>query len=187
MANYQASPAAGWLDEYGDYLFRYALLRVHSEALAEDLLQETLLAALQSFSGFSAKSSTKTWLTGILKHKILDYFRRCKREVMSIDDNDTQLQHTLFDETGHWQGELTDWDCPEALLNNDQFNQVLQQCLQRLPKQSAQLLILRSLNELSSEECCTLFGYTTKNQLWVALSRIRTRLRQCLDVHWFTQ
>jgi RNA polymerase sigma-70 factor (ECF subfamily) len=70
---------ARWLDEYGNYLFRYALMRVRDSAIAEDILQETLLAAFSSSQSHAGLSSERSWLVGIMKHKVVDYFRQVGR------------------------------------------------------------------------------------------------------------
>ncbi|NIR14014.1 MAG: hypothetical protein GWN86_08695, partial [Desulfobacterales bacterium] len=75
-ATFQTLDPEAWVDQYGDYLYRYAISRIHEPAVAEDLVQETLLAALQGKEGFKGRSSEKTWLTGILKYKIVDYIRK---------------------------------------------------------------------------------------------------------------
>src|ERR1043166_9018222 len=81
-----------WLDCHGDYLYRYALMRVREAALAEDLLQETLLAAVGSYQTHEGRSSERTWLVGIMKHKVIDYFRRLAKnaqfQLPAEDEND---------------------------------------------------------------------------------------------------
>ncbi len=176
-----------WLNNYGDMLYRFALIRVRSEATAEDLVQETLLAGIQSFDKFSGQSSVSTWLTGILKHKIIDHFRKNRYDMQSLDDFDLgeDLLNSQFDHQGKWQVDLVEWATPDRSLNEQQFWQVFQQCLDRLPKKMADLLLLRTMGNVSSEDCCQVLGYETTNQLWVTLSRTRMKLRQCLDVKWF--
>src|SRR5262245_48628437 len=68
-----------WLEHHGDYLYRYALTRVRERSVAEDLLQETLLAAMGGFQEHEGRSSERTWLVGIMRHKIVDHFRRLAR------------------------------------------------------------------------------------------------------------
>ena len=85
-----------WLDKYGDYLYRYALMRVRDSAIAEDILQETLLAALGASQNHAGLSSERTWLVGIMKHKVVDYFRRVGRMMQShltIEDDDREWLH----------------------------------------------------------------------------------------------
>lgn len=176
-----------WLNDYGDRLYRYALVRVRSEAIAEDLLQETFLAGIQAFDKFSGQSSISTWLTGILKHKIIDHFRKNRHESLSLSDSDLgeDLLNYQFDQQGHWDIDLIEWKTPDNNLNDQQFWQVFQQCIDRLPQKMADLLLLRTLGGVSSEDCCKVLGFETTNQLWVTLSRTRMKLRQCLDVKWF--
>jgi RNA polymerase sigma-70 factor (ECF subfamily) len=178
-----------WLDDHGDALFRYAMIRVRSEATAEDLVQETLLAAWQSFAQFSGQSTVKTWLIGILKHKIIDHFRKHRHETVSLDDfaTDEALLAHQFDEDGHWRINLINWGTPDQAMDNEQFWQVFYRCLARLPQNMADLLVLRTVDGLSSEACCKLLAMETTNQLCVALSRTRMKLRQCLELNWFEQ
>ena len=64
-----------WVEEHGDYLFKFALVRLRDPAKAEDMVQETFLAALKGGQSFAGRSAEKSWLAGILKHKILDHYR----------------------------------------------------------------------------------------------------------------
>ena len=143
-----------WLNDYGDMLYRYALLRVRSEATAEDLVQDTLLAGLQGFKNFTGQSTVRTWLIGILKHKIIDYFRKNRHETSTLSETDMgdDLLAHQFDEEGNWQVSLVEWATPDKSLDNEQFWQVFNDCLARLPKKMADLFVLRTLENLSSEE-----------------------------------
>ncbi|WP_430232104.1 sigma factor [Nitrosomonas communis] len=92
-----------WLEEYGDYLFNYVLLRVKDSYIAEDLVQETLLAAMSAQSTFLYQSSVRTWLTGILKHKLSDYFRAQGREIAIgdlVDQEDEDILDSFFNDNG---------------------------------------------------------------------------------------
>jgi len=176
-----------WLNDYGDILYRYALVRVRSESTAEDLVQETLLSGLQAFARFSGKSTVRTWLVGILKHKIIDHFRKHAREKTSLneDENAEGLLAYQFDQQGHWQVKLIEWGTPEQSMTDEQFWQAFNECLTRLPQRMADLLLLRTVDGLETEECCALLGFETDNQVWVTLSRTRVKLRQCLESNWF--
>ena len=178
-----------WLNEYGDLLFRYALIRVRSEETAEDLVQETLLAGLQAFKNFNGKSSVSTWLISILKHKIIDFFRKNRNEAASYnaDESMDELIKLQFDDRGHWKMNLVEWNSPEQSFDEEQFWQVFQHCLAKLPVNMANLFMLRVVDGLSSEDCCKLLEMNSTNQLWVNLSRVRMKLRQCLDIYWFNQ
>ena len=176
-----------WLDHYGDALYRYALLRVRDSAVAEDLVQETLLAGIKSVSNFSGKSTVQTWLTGILKHKIIDYLRKQQREptILSEQDLGADLIDYQFDGQGHWQNAPAPWSNPEQAQHDEQFRQIFNECLDRLPEQMAQLFILREMDGLSSQNLCKLLDISTTNNLWVILSRTRMKLRLCLESRWF--
>ncbi len=128
-----------WLDLYGDRLFRYALARVRLDDVAEDLLQETLLAAIQGFSKFNQQASVYSWLVSILKNKIIDYFRKSKRELPLLDDAamGEDLLEEQFDDVGHWQMNLVDWGSPDKCLQNQEFWTVFYRCRDRLPEAMA--------------------------------------------------
>ncbi|NOQ17540.1 MAG: sigma-70 family RNA polymerase sigma factor [Methyloprofundus sp.] len=179
----------GWLSEYGDILYRYALVRVRSEATAEDLVQETLLSGLQAFAKFSGKSTVRTWLIGILKHKIIDHFRKNKYEMTALNDEEsaTDILAYQFDNQGHWHIDLVEWATPDKSIDDAQFWEVFNNCISRLPQRMADLLFLRTVDGVATAECCALLGFDSDNQLWVTLSRTRVKLRQCLDTYWFNK
>ena len=169
------------------YLLRVAVLQLRDNDVAEDVVQDTLLAALQGASGFSGRSSLKTWLTGILKHKIVDVIRRKGREpAFASLDEESQLEDldALFDETGHWENPPADWGNPESALSQQQFMDVMQMCLEKLPPNTARVFMMREVMELESEEICKELAITSTN-LWVILYRARIALRQCLEQNWF--
>ncbi len=176
-----------WLDRYGNILYRYAFARVRVREVAEDLLQETLIAALKAQANFTGQASEQTWLIGILKHKMVDYFRQSVREQpQALNDlSSDAMGDDYFDRKGHWQIELSAWINPDKALEQEQFLVILQECMKRLPPGMAQLFILRELDGLDSEEICKIMSISTLNNLWVRLSRVRLQLRNCLDVHWF--
>ena len=171
------------------YLLRVAVLQLRDNDLAEDVVQDTLLAALQGAKGFSGRSSLKTWLTGILKHKIVDAIRRKSREPSFVSlDVENQLDDfdALFDDLGHWENPPADWGDPEAQLSRQQFFDVMQFCLEKLPPNTARVFMMREVMELESDEICKELTITTTN-LWVILYRARMALRQCLEQNWFAQ
>lgn len=183
-----ADPAA-WLTEHGDYLYRYALLQLRDEAAAEDAVQETLLGALGAWERFSGQSSVRTWLTGILKHKVLDIFRRQKREPVFAPLSDdpeaelTALEEALFDSTGHWADPRPAWGDPEASLEQKRFWDAFLYCLESLSPVHARVFHLRELDGISTEEICKELEITTTN-CWVMLHRARLGLQQCLETRW---
>ncbi|MBW2604284.1 MAG: hypothetical protein JRE28_08205 [Deltaproteobacteria bacterium] len=112
---------------YGDYLYRYALYRVYEAAVAEDLVQETFLAALRSFKNFQYRSSIKTRLTGTLKHKIIDHFRKKAKE-QQIDDIKPNINNLddLFTKNGQWKIKPANWNVdPQKLYDQKEFIKIL--------------------------------------------------------------
>jgi RNA polymerase sigma-70 factor (ECF subfamily) len=182
------SDPSTWVAQHGDALFRYALMKMRDESQAEDMVQETFLAALKARENFSGNSSEKTWLIGILKHKIIDHFRKHKREQSSDDiESLSQQLDQQFDHTGHWSIPMRSWQEPEQAHEDKEFWKVFSACISHLPDHLADLFILREVKGLSSEEICKLLDISTTNNMWVMLSRARMRLRGCLDARWFNR
>lgn len=182
-----------WVDEHGDYLFRYAMMRLRDESAAEDLVQETLLAAIQSMSSYSGKAAERTWLTGILKHKIVDHYRRSgKEQQLSTDDGELLSEVEKFFERddvwdGHWNNDLRphEWNTsPEATYEQAEFFAVLQNCLSKLPDRVARVFMLREMDGLDSAEVCEVLSVSTNN-FWVMMHRARLALRRCIELNWF--
>ena len=182
-----ATDLAAQLESHRAYLLRVAMLQLRNAETAEDVVQDTIVAALQGAAGFSGRSSIKTWLTGILKHKIVDVIRRRVREPMvagreeetRIDDFDA-----LFDESGHWENPPADWGDPEAAVSRREFFDIVEFCLDKLPPNTARVFMMREVMELSGDEICKELAITSTN-LWVIMYRARMALRQCLQQHWF--
>ena len=177
------SDAERWLREHGDYLFRYARRRLYTDELAEDAVQETLLAALKAHARFGGGSSERTWLTGILKHKIVDLVRTQAREVTASahgGEDDAGDWEALFDQSGHWLETFRDWGNPESELEKSRIRQALDECFRRLKPSLAQIFSLRELSGLSNEEICKELDISATNA-WVMLHRARLFLRECLD------
>lgn len=176
------SDPARWLEEHGDYLFRYARRRLYTDELAEDAVQETLLAAMKARGQFAGASSERTWLTGILKHKIVDLIRIQSREMTAsgLGEDDPGDWEALFDRSGHWVESFRDWGNPESELEKSRIRLALDECFRRLKPALAQIFSLRELSGLSNEEICKELGITATNA-WVMLHRARLFLRECLD------
>jgi RNA polymerase sigma-70 factor (TIGR02943 family) len=167
-------------------LLRYARLQLRNEAWAEDAVSETLLAALEKPEAFAGRAQPKTWLIGILKHKLVDQVRRHARECSITDEDgeDESLEDALFSASGHFREAPTDWGDPQAVCTQTQFLQVLDACVEKLPKQLGRVFLMREWLELETEEICKELSVTPTN-LWVMLHRARLRLRECLQLNWF--
>lgn len=181
-----------WVDMHGDYLFRYALLRLRDQALAEELVQETFLAALEASNNFAGQSSEGTWLVGILKHKIIDHFRKLNKQKYVANIADLELEHQeIFQQAGEWIDHFDfelgpcDWQTnPATAFEQSEFREKLNHCLSALPARIASVFTLREIDELSSEEVCKVLDISSTN-LWVMLHRARAQLRHCIEIHWF--
>ena len=181
-----ASDPTQWLQNYGDDLYRYALTRLRDKSAAEDVVQETLLAALKAKQNFRGDSAVKTWLVGIMKHKIVDHYRKTGREVQSESlEQTTSTDDNDFNARGHWNVAVSYWADPDSALQQDEFLTVYQQCVDALPPEQAKLFLLKETSDLNSDELCKAMNISTTNNLWVILSRTRKRLRDCLDKRWF--
>lgn len=172
-----------WVDDHGDVLFRFALIRVRNSGIAEELVQETFLAALQAREKFEGKSDDRTWLIGILKHKILDYFRKRAKE--HPIDKSVQNMETFFDEKGMWRMPPREWaEPPDKLAEKREFWETLSHCMDALSLRDREAFVLSELDEVKGEDICKLLGVTATN-LWVLLHRARNQLRRCLEINWF--
>jgi RNA polymerase sigma-70 factor, ECF subfamily len=177
---------ASWVDRYGDALLRFASSRVANAELAEDLVQETFLAAYRHREKFAGDSSFGTWLVAILRRKIADHYRSAGREPASFDDGSLESAD-MFSPKGKWLGKYSRWKTsPEHLAENREFWQVFKSCLNGLPSHLGQAFLLRELVCATADEASQQIGITPKN-LGVRLHRARLLLRQCLDRKWFSQ
>ena len=184
------------VEQHRSYLLRYAMLQLRDPALAEDAVQETLLAAIESRSGFAGKSSLKTWLVSILKHKIIDLIRKRSREpafseISGNDDEDGKFDE-LFDQKlwhsdqRHWHSDYkpSNWGDPDQALENKKFWEMFEFCAERMSAPVARVFMLREVMGLSTEEICKDLSISTSN-CWVMLHRARMSLRLCLETNWF--
>ena len=174
-------------------LLRYASLQVRDAAVAEDLVQNTLLSALKSLASFRGDAAPQTWLIGILKRQIIDHYRRATREAplpaggASDDaDGDADLLDRLFASNGHWVAKPSVWSDPEESLQQEAFLAVLEACLKGLAGQSGRVFALREIMDLDAEEICKDLGLSQSNY-WVLMHRARLRLRQCVERGWMVE
>ena len=163
------------------YLLRYASLQLRDAQAAEDAVQDTLVAALAGEAGFGQRASLRTWLTGILKHKIIDAIRKLSREAPAAGEDEFDA---LFDERGHWIEMPGAWSNPDASLDQKRFFAALELCLSRLPEKTAQTFMMREHMGLETDEICKELAITATH-CWVLLYRARMALRECLTKEWF--
>ena len=181
-----ALDAQAWLTEHGDYLFRVARRQLRSDEQAEDAVQETLLAALTARDRYAGEASPRTWLTAILKHKIVDAIRRQMREVeLPRDADDEEAVDALFQADGHWAAPLGTWGNPQTAAELNQLRHALATCADRLKPAMAQVFSLREIAGMETEEICKELDITPTN-CWVLLHRARLFMRQCLELNGFS-
>jgi RNA polymerase sigma-70 factor (ECF subfamily) len=175
-----------WIEKHGNALYRFALIRLRDTHKAEEVVQDTLVSALLAHSRFNGGASVRTWLIGILKHKIMDQFRQEAREAplespdLLPSENEPFADDDCFDANGSWRENLSDWGNPEDSLERTQLMTILQRCLDALPDRLSRLFMLREVMEESTEMICQEMDISPTN-VWTMLYRARMGLRQCLD------
>jgi RNA polymerase sigma-70 factor (ECF subfamily) len=184
MSDRSALAPDTWLDQHGDALYRFAYGRVNDPDLAADLVQETFLEGLRARSSFAGNSSVRTWLTSILKFKIIDCYRRSARTPRVEEEPAVE---PFFDRRGHWKAAPLPWDDdPGATLERSEFWDVLGQCITKLPEHLADAFLAIEVGELGRDHVCERFRITPAN-LSARLYRARLLLRHCLENHWFAE
>ncbi len=185
--DHELSDPETWLTEHGDALYRYALRHTGDPARAEDLVQDTLIAALQARSGFAGKSRERTWLTGILKHKVIDHLRIRDREIATDLASEPHLHDDgeHFDARGFWQVEVRSWSNPAGALQEEAFFDALEHCVEALPERTGEAFRMREVHGMDTDAICAALDIGTANNLFVILSRARMSLRDCLARTWF--
>lgn len=184
-----------WLARHGDELYRFALGRVSDSTAAEELVQETLLSALGALDSFRGQASERTWLFVILKRKIIDHYRRQARSpFVSLDVAPEHAPESEFFRPGdgHWREEEypSDWAVGgdqgrgDVALEQQEFQQIMQRCQQRLSPQHLAVFVLRFVEELPAEDICQELALTASNY-WVIVHRAKLHLRKCLEKNWF--
>ncbi len=175
-----------WADKHLDALYGYALQRVRQSQTAEDLVQETFLAAIQNYRKFKGQSSELTWLIGILRHKIADHFRRQAADPGPKEKaEEDEKVAGRFNDRGGWAPKPAGWQGdPAQLAEKEEFWDTLMNCLSALPEPLAHAFIMREMEEQAPNDVCETLKISNSN-LWVRLHRARLRLRDCLESNWF--
>lgn len=173
-----------WVDDYGDYLYRYAYSRLRDSTAAEEVVQETFLAGIRFQSRYSGEGAERAWLLGILKRKIVDYVRmrnRYERDGSGEDGNDPSTR--LFDRNGQWKQDAFARSAPDQVEAGEVWD-VVKSCLHHLPKGQADVFVLSVMEEMTSDEICEQLDISASN-LWVRLHRARLALAKCVGARWF--
>jgi RNA polymerase sigma-70 factor, ECF subfamily len=188
MSDVEQVDPEGWVDRHGDSLYRYALLRLRAPDRAADVVQETFLEALRARESFAGRASERTWLIGILRHKIVDQIRKTSRESAKLNGAATNgAEAWPFDAHGHWQEGPVSWGGnPSREMETKEFWEVFGGCMSKLPQGIADAFLLRELDGLRADEVQDALGITPAN-FWKRLHRARFLLRQCLESSWFNQ
>ena len=173
-----------WIDLYSDYLFNYTISRVSDREIAQDLVQDTFLAALKSMKNFKGEASERTWLISILKRKIIDHYRKInskkgKAEVR-ITYNDSESEGDWLEERVADPFDKT----AEDTLQNTELGDAIHSCLEKLPQKQADVFKMKTILGYETEVICNELNITASN-LWVIIHRARTAMADCLKQNWF--
>jgi RNA polymerase sigma-70 factor (TIGR02943 family) len=175
-----------WLEQYGNQLYQYALPRVNDSLLAEDLVQDTFLAALNNLGSFKGLASEKTWLFAILKNKIIDHYRK-KSQSNGLDTMPDlePIADAFFTDDGDWIAHRRpmSWSYDESSAEKKEFQRIIQWCKAHLKTIQEQVFTLKYLEELDSEEICKVLNITSSNY-WVLIHRARLQMRDCVEKSW---
>lgn len=179
------------VESHRSYMLRFATAKLRDADQAEEAVQEALLAALDGIDSFSGQSALRTWLTSILKFKIIDFQRRVISErahfaspPQADDSADPEWFDKMFDDTGHWQPRLSAWSNPDGALEQKQFFEVFERCMDKLPPAAGRVFFKREVMGIETGEICKEESISASN-CWVMLHRARMALRECLDRNWF--
>ncbi len=188
MSDPQPAPGLNpdnWVDEYGDYLFRYAVSRLRDDNAAEEVVQETFLAGIRFQHRYTGDGTERAWLLGILKRKLIDHIRRRARyDRDGVSDGSHDPSEKLFDQKGNWKNGAFMSATPDGQVASREIWEVVKDCLKRLPQGQADVFVLSVMEEMTSEEICQELQITPSN-LWVRLHRARLALAQCVGARWF--
>ena len=174
-----------WIDNYADYMYNYAVVRVNNSDLAKDLVQDTFFAGLKSAKNFQGKSTERTWLVSILKRKIIDHYRK-----INSKKGQAEVRMNFYDDgenEGNWLEERVpqSWDNQsEKSIENQELKTQLESCIDALPEKYGMVFRMKTIQEFETEEICKELDITASN-LWVIIHRARTQLRKCMEDNWF--
>ena len=189
LAAEQSAPALQphrWVEAYGDYLFRYANVRLRDANASEEVVQETFLNGVKYQQQYSGAGTERAWLLGILKRKIVDYVRKRNRQAkvgQYEDDHDPTNQ--LFDAKGNWNKKSIPWSTlPDQNMESSELWDVVRECLTLLPVGQADVFTLSVMEDMDSDDVCEALSITPSN-LWVRMHRARLGLAKCVGSKWY--
>lgn len=184
---------ASLVDRYYGSLLRLAMAYVPSRAVAEEVVQETWVGVLEGLSCFEGRSSLKTWIFRILTNRAKTRGQRERRyEPMGLGgdsgdnpdgpavDPDRFLKSGYF--VDHWVSQPNAWEdeTPERLLLSKETRAQIEKAIEALPPTQRQVITLRDIEEVSSQEVCNILDITETNQR-VLLHRARSMVRRTLE------
>ncbi|MGJ8591736.1 MAG: sigma-70 family RNA polymerase sigma factor [Aquaticitalea sp.] len=178
-----------WVHEYNDALFSWAFYKTSSRETAEDLVQDTFLAAYHKFDSFKGNSQPKTWLFSILNNKVIDYYRlsakTTKKTISMSEDKGYEITEGFFDANENWKNRSINpiWKQNEELLDNPEFNSVLQNCMNNLPENWNFAITSKYLTDRKADEICQDLNITVSNY-WQIVHRAKLFLKNCLELKW---
>jgi RNA polymerase sigma-70 factor (ECF subfamily) len=183
--NESATAPDDWVAAHGDYLFNFAIGQVRDASVAEDLVQETFLAAFKGRHRFTGQSSERTWLVGILRHKICDHLRyTCRERAVRADVPASRGDDETWEEAVMWLHDVVaECQSPNRRLELGEFRTNLETALGKLPLRVAQVFQLYEVEERPNNEVCRRLNISESN-LWVMLHRARKQLRSHLAEWW---
>jgi RNA polymerase sigma-70 factor (ECF subfamily) len=184
------------IDRYHTSMLRLAMVFVPSQAVAEEVVQETWMGVLQGLDRFEGRSSLKTWIFRILTNRAKTRARREGRSVpfsalpeFSIEIQEPAVESERFrgpDQQwpGHWVSFPRSWDeIPEERILSQETMIRIQEAIDTLPAGQRDVITLRDIEGCSSDEACTLLGVSEANQR-VLLHRARSRVRRALETYF---
>ncbi|WP_288879790.1 sigma-70 family RNA polymerase sigma factor [Pedobacter panaciterrae] len=177
-----------WVSKHADYLYSYALTRINDEEQARDMVQETFLAALEKADKFEGRSSERTWLTAILKFKVIDLYRKnASGFAKSTEQRPAEGDQDFFDANdGHWNDQHRPRefgiDHSDA-LENKEFQRILQLCMKKLPSLWLSVFTMKHMDDEATETICSELKVSASN-FWVIIHRAKVSLRSCLQKNW---
>ncbi|NNC50240.1 MAG: sigma-70 family RNA polymerase sigma factor [Flaviramulus sp.] len=174
-----------WIDSYSDYLFNFTISRVSDREIAQDLVQDTFLAALKSMKNFKGEASERTWLISILKRKIIDYYRKInsnkgKAEMRISYNGDSETEGDWLEERVADPFDKT----AEDKMQNEELGEAILKCLSKLPVKQAEVFKMKTIQGFDTKVICNELNITASN-LWVIIHRARTSMATCLKENWF--